>query len=280
MTSMIISHGLLTLSHLENMSPGPPPKLTVDETVRIMRDANRPFWSEKQFAERADVSKPTARKRLSDAISSGKIAETNANGGSVYYVPGKKMQRVGEDNNPIKTDLRGYWNDRFVGDPRNPTVVSTMMRTELTAGDQVKFLVMGRPGDWDYYETTTSDEPVGRIDPPGGEWYTAIITGELYAKPTVPIEHKEYHDDYDLELNIGGKYLDNGNLVAAGGSNHLIKPCDNALFLQDVTVEELNGPGPSMNDIETVYAPSQREKYTATQLRERGMSQNPAEEQE
>lgn len=250
------------------MSPGPDPKLTVEQVVMIMQNATRPFWSARQFAERSDVSRPTAEKALEKAERQNKIVETSLANGSAYYLPGKEMQRIGKNTDPIKADLQGYWNDRFVGSLHRPSIIRTIHNTDLTVGDEGKFLVMGRPGNWGQYEVAASDESVGWIEPTGGEWYTAIITGNLYDKPTVPIEHIDYPDDYDLELNIGAEHRENGNLVAAGVKNYLIKPCNNALFLQDITVERLEGPGPQMNDVKTVGPPSQREKKFATKVQE------------
>lgn len=251
--------------------PGPPSKLTVEEAVGILRDADRPVWSAKQLAERADVSRPTAGDRLQEAVDRGKIATIKIGNGTGYYLPGKEMKRFEEGDSAVGEGLRAFWTDRFVGDQREPSTVQTMERETLTAGDRVKFLVMGWPGDWGMVQAVAVDESVWPIDPPPPEGYTGTITGELYAKPTVPIEHIQYPDDYDLELNVGGEYTelqgrDHTVLMAGGVRNYWIRPCNDALFLSDVQVENIDGPGPK--DI-TKFDVSERlrDSYLPTQLR-------------
>jgi hypothetical protein len=77
----------------------------------------------------------------------------------------------------------------------------------------------------------------------------ALVSGVLVEKPTVPIEHVGYPDDYELELNIGGQYeqvkgRDRPILVAAGVKNYLIKPCDNAMFLTDISIDWISPESP------------------------------------
>jgi len=76
----------------------------------------------------------------------------------------------------------------------------------------------------------------------------ALISGELYSKPTVPIEHSGYPDDYDLEGKTGADTRRVGDhsrevLVATGFKNYLLKPCNDAVFLKDVTVDWISPKG-------------------------------------
>jgi len=74
----------------------------------------------------------------------------------------------------------------------------------------------------------------------------ALISGELYEKPTVPIEHTDYPDDYDLELNIGVKDIEKDGttaFVVAGMKNYLVRPCNDAVFLKDVSVDWISPKG-------------------------------------
>lgn len=251
------------------MPPGPPQKLTVDESVSIIRDAERPVWTVQQFADRADVSHPTARERLSEAVDRGDITTMDVAGCTVYYLPGKEMERFDDGEHSVAGGLRTYWEGRFVGDRREPSILPTMHGAELSAGDRGKFQAIGWPGDWEIIEAVAYDESLGsKIAPPAPEGYTGIITGELEARPTVPIEHTAYPDDYDLELNIGARDSEiegHPAVIATGVKSHLIRPCNDALFLRNVVVENLDGPAPK--DVTTVDVKERsRDPYLPTEL--------------
>lgn len=221
-----------------------------------MQHADRPVWSARQLADRADVSRKTAEKRLQEAIGRGDLATLQIGNGTGYYLPGKEMQRFDEGGNPVAEAVRAYWTDRFVGTAgglHDPSIVSTFHRNTLTADDRGRFVVQGRPANWELLHASKESESLPSYDPPAPEGYVAVITGELYAKSAVPIEHIDYDDDYDLELNIpmqATKIDGDPVLIAAGQKRHWVRPCNDAVFLQDVTVEQLDGPGPK--DMEVV----------------------------
>jgi hypothetical protein len=84
------------------------------------------------------------------------------------------------------------------------------------------------------YEETSNDET------------QALISGELYARPTTPIEHTNYPDDYDLELNIGAEFKGEPPkqaLIATGVKNYLIRPCNDAVFLKNISVDWISPEG-------------------------------------
>jgi len=232
----------------ENTTMGRNQGLTENQVVEIMENAPRPVWSARDMADYADVTRKTAHKRLKSLASSGKLESIQVgNATTAYYLVGIETQPIGDGEEPIKWDIRRSFEDKFVGDNSAPSQVSTFNGV-AEAGDKIQFVVEGRPGsEWRrspvhgtrLYENRRKELHYNETDE---EDVQALVSGELYERPTVPIEHVNYPPDYKLELNIGPhiEETERGSaLIATGVKNHLIRPCDDALFLENVEVEWL-----------------------------------------
>lgn len=219
-------------------------ELTEEQVLAIMRDANRPVWTASKLAERAGVARSTATKRLKKLAEAEEVETVQVGNATAYYLVGIETQPVGDGEEPIKRDLRRSFEDRFVGLPSAPWTAVHPNDGPAEGGDKIQIQVEGRPGNWRpfmtrLYENRRQELHYNETDE---EEVQALISGELYEKPTVPIEHTPYPDDYDLELNIGGKYQEIEDrsrplLIAAGVENYLVKPCNDAVFLKNVEVD-------------------------------------------
>lgn len=221
-------------------------ELTGDRVLEIMRNADRPVWTASKLAERAGVARSTATKRLKNLAEAEEVETIQVGNATAYYIVGIKTQPVGAGEEPIKRDIRRSFEDEFVGDFSSPSQVSTFDGV-ATAGDKIQILVEGSPGEWERRKELSNN----RTDQ---EEVQALISGELYEKATVPIEHADYPPDWDLELNIGPHIEETKKgsaLIATGVKNHLIRPCDNALFLENVEVDWICpvGEGQELIDI-------------------------------
>lgn len=231
-------------------------ELTEEQVLAIMRNANRPVWTASNLAEQAEVARSTATKRLKNLAEAEEVETVQVGNATAYYLVGIETQPVGDGEEPIKRDLRRSFEDRFVGLHSAPWTAVPPNDGPAEAGDKIQIQVFGRPGNWrsfdtrlyenrrqEFHYTETNEEEV-----------QALISGELYEKPTVPIEHTDYPDDYDLELNIGAEFKGDPPkqaLIAAGVKNYLIRPCDDAIFLKNVEVEWLCPIGEGQ-EVETV----------------------------
>jgi len=123
--------------------------------------------------------------------------------------------------------------DRFVGLRTNPHTAVHPNDGEVGAGEKVQLRISGVPGDWSDNHPRVPHE--NRRDAlleeetiPGEA--NVLLSGTLYTKPTTPIEHVPYPDDYDLESR---KEI----------SPWLFEPCNDAVFLSDVEVEWISPLG-------------------------------------
>jgi len=219
-------------------------ELTESQVLEIMENANRPVWTASQLAERAGVTRATAHKRLKKLAETEEVETVQVGNATAYYLIGIETQPVGDGGEPIKRDLRRSFEDRFVGLSSAPWTAVHPNDGPAEGGDKIQIQVEGRPGNWRsfmtrLYENRRQELHYNETDE---EEVQALISGELYEKPTVPIEHTDYPDDYDLELNIGAEFKGDPPkqaLIAAGVKNYLIRPCDDAVFLKNVEVDWL-----------------------------------------
>lgn len=252
-------------SESQSNAMGRNPKLTESRVLEIMSNANRPVWSAKKFADRADVTHSTARKHLKELVESGKIETLEVGNATAYYLIGHVAGPIGDGEEPIERDIRRSFEDTFVGDVSSPRRVSTM-DGEANAGEKVQLTIEGRPGEWRRARVFGARRFENRREKLSVEETTdhevqALISGELYEKPTVPVEHVDYPDDYDLKLNIGPHIEETEHgaaLIATGVKNYLIRPCDEALFLRNVEVEWIS-PSEAGQHIPTYVFPDQSE---------------------
>jgi DNA-binding transcriptional ArsR family regulator len=231
--------------------PGRDKAATAEHVYQLMEDSDRPVWSASSLAESLDISRPTATDRLKELYQKEWVETLDVGNTTAYYTT---------ELNPVEKDkqsLTREFEDKFVGLPTKPWTAVHPNDGPAEAGDKVQIRVEGTPGHWSQvmthawpnrreeliYEETSNNET------------QALISGELYAKPTVPIEHENYPADYDLELNIGAEYKevdDRQILIAAGVENYLIKPCNDAVFLKNVSVDWMSprGHGQELDTVE------------------------------
>jgi len=212
-----------------------------------MEEHDRPVWTAASISDEFESSRPTVHNRLKELESDPRVRTMQVGNTKAYYL-------IDEDPRPIeeqhKDSIIDAFTDKFVGLLTAPWTAVHPNDGPAEAGDKIQIRVDGEPGRWGSLLThaweNRREELVG--EETAADSTQALISGELYAKPTVPIEHENYPDDYDLELNIGGRYKEvEGRsrpiLIAAGVKNYLIKPCDDAVFLKDVSVDWISPKG-------------------------------------
>jgi hypothetical protein len=141
----------------------------------------------------------------------------------------------------VTESLRQEFNHGFVGLPSAPWTAINPERGAAKAGTTVQLIINGSPMKWTITEAHTGE---GYEELPeektNDKSIQALITGRLYAKPTTPIEHVDYSDSVDLEDRLGVNIELAGNtavLVADGVDSHLLRPCNEAVFLE---LEQVN----------------------------------------
>lgn len=226
---------------------GPEKAATPQEIFGHMKSYDRPVWTASSLADELGVSRPTIQDRLEEVEENPRVRTIQVGNTKAYYVSEEDPRPIEEQH---KDSIIDEFTDKFVGLPTAPWTAVHPNDGPAEAGDKVQIRVEGVPGRWRQqmthmwesrrqeliYEETSADET------------QALISGELYAKPTVPIEHTNYPDDYDLELNIGGEYQEIEErsrpiLIVAGVKNYLVKPCNDAVFLKDVSVDWMSPKG-------------------------------------
>lgn len=240
--------------------PGPNQKITDEQFVAVLKSGTRPVWTASNLADHFDITRQTAYERLEELEESIKdIVSIKVGNSTAYYIPGVSSGRpvpVDDLAEQHKQSLIQEFTDKFVGLPTAPWTAVHPNDGPAEAGDKVQLRVEGVPGRWGHSMTHTWENRREELiyEETAEDETQALVSGELYAKPTVPIEHENYPDDYDLELNIGAEYKevdDRQILIAAGVKNYLIKPCDDAVFLKNVSVDWMSPKGHGQ-EIETV----------------------------
>ncbi|KAB1192028.1 hypothetical protein GJR96_00660 [Haloferax sp. MBLA0076] len=231
------------MGEVTNM-PGRKPAVTAEEVLRHMKESSRPVWGVKELTDAFNVAKNTIRSRLEELVSRGKVEEIEFSAMTAYYLPGRVLGEQVDTEAAHRQDLFDHYTDKFVGLGTAPWTAIHPNDGPVEAGDKIQFEVFGRPGEWTEWARNHWSDRRESLEPgevPAGET-AALVSGTLYAKPTVPIEHIPYVEGYDLEKNVGGRWVPSGDsshqiLVAEGLKNYLIKPCNDAVFLKDVSVD-------------------------------------------
>jgi len=240
---------------------GPAPKVSQEEMYDLLLTGTRPVWSVSAISDEFGVTRPTVHKHLQKLEEEKPEVHTVKVGATTgYYIPGIRT-RYQEDvtiEEVHRKSLKREFTDRFVGLLTAPWTAVHPADGPAEAGDKVQIRVEGIPGSWDPMITHTWENKREELieDETGDDETQALISGELYSKPTVPIEHVDYPADYDLEENVGAEYkeIEGKNrrvLIAVGLKNYLIKPCDEAVFLKDVSVDWISPKGEGQ-EVETV----------------------------
>lgn len=221
-------------------SPGPDRAATTEEVYEIMEETDRPVWSATSLADYIDVSRPTATDRLKELHEDGRLQTMDVGNVTVYYVPEGEPESLEDE---LRQDLRREFEGRFVGLPSAPWTAVNPEHGAAESGSEVQLVVSGAPRNWAIVEAYAGAEHEALTEDKTGDGSTqALITGRLYAEPTTPIEHIEYPDEPDLETQLDVKIELVGNkavLLAEGVSNHLLRPCNEAVFLSDVRIDDI-----------------------------------------
>lgn len=219
--------------------------VTAEQIFEMMDGSDRPAWSAKDIGDYFDVSTPTAKDRLNELEEDGWVESTQVSNVTAYSVAETENLDLVERH---KQSLVHDFTDKFVGLETAPWTAVHPNDGPAEAGDKVQIRVEGEPGRWRQQMTHTWDSRREELiyEETAEDETQALISGELYAKPTTPIEHTDYPDDYDLELNIGAEVIkEDGRtaIIAAGVKNYLIRPCNDAVFLTNVSVDWMSPKG-------------------------------------
>lgn len=209
------------------------------EIIEIIEAHDRPVWTAADIAEVSGVSRPTVSKRLKEMADDGELETVQVANATAYYRAGVEMKSTG-GNDLIKQNLRQKFEDKFIGLVTEPWKTGTDKPVE--PGDRVQIRVDGEPGQWTVVFTRHYDNRREELqyDETSESRTQALISGEVYEKPTTPIEHTGYPDDYDLEKKIGAEIVGDPprqGVLATGFKNYLIRPANDAKFIRDIKIE-------------------------------------------
>jgi hypothetical protein len=218
---------------------GPEKAATIDEVYDHLDQSERPVWTAKDVADRFDVSRPTATDRLGELHEKELVDTIKVGNATAYFIPDAESLDLLEEH---RQSIMREFEDKFVGLPTAPWTAVHPKDGPAKAGDKIQIRVEGVPGNWSWSGAKLwSDRRSGLVD---GETVPdetqALISGELEAKPTTPIEHTDYPDDYDLEGNIGAEIIESEKgtaTLASGVKNYLIRPRNDAVFLNDISID-------------------------------------------
>ncbi|MFB6201059.1 MAG: winged helix-turn-helix domain-containing protein, partial [Halorhabdus sp.] len=225
--------------------PGRDKAATAEQVHQLMEDSDRPVWSASSLAEYLDISRPTATDRLKELHQKEWVKAIDVGNTTAYYIPDTDELDLVEKH---KQSLTREFEDKFVGLQTAPWTAVHPNDGPAEAGDKIQIRVEGTPGNWRQVMTNTWDNRRAELiyEETTADETQALISGELYAKPTTPIEHTDYPDDYDLEQNIGAEVMETEKgsaLLATGVKSYLIRPRNDAVFLKDVSVDWMSPKG-------------------------------------
>lgn len=238
-------------SNIESVAaPGRNRKVTDERILEILRSRDRPGWTAKALADYVDVSRQTAYNRLEKLTEKNDdVATMKAGRTTVYY---SDVATTGSNQDPDapleerhKQSLIVEFEDRFVGLQAAPWTAIHPEDGSAEEGDKIQLHVEGQPGDWRVLEKHRWENSRENFiyEETSEDVTQALISGELYSKPTVPIEHAKYPDDYDIESEIGVEPIKSENqsaFLAFGPKNYLVRPCNDAVFLKGVHVDAIS----------------------------------------
>jgi len=237
---------------------GPDPKVGKDELHELLLSGSRPVWSTSAIAEEFDVARQTVHKHLTQLVEEKDDVETIRVGQTAaYYVPGvaaEPPETTISLEELHRQSLKREFTDKFVGLQTDPSTAVHPRDGPAEAGDKIQIEVEGLPGDWhELMRHTWDSRRYEYLHDRISSETQAQISGELVAKPTTPIEHTDYPDDYDLESETGAEVVekDGRNFIVAGGFKaYLLRPCNDAVFLTDVSVDWMSPKGEGREAVE------------------------------
>lgn len=233
---------------LESMTKrGPEKAATTEQVYDLMEKSNRPVWTAKDVADHFNISRPTSTDRVKELEDEGWLETIEVGNATAYFIPDEENLSLEERH---EQSIIREFRDKFVGLLDAPWTAVHPRDGALKAGDKVQILVEGVPGRWNSVEKYAWEKRRDELDEEEilADETQALISGELYGKPTTAIEHRDYPDDYNLEEEIGVEILEKGSsLLASGPKNYLIRPHNDAVFLGNVTVDWMSprDDGPS-----------------------------------
>lgn len=250
-------------------------KLTRRDVWDILTSTDQPVWTASQIAERTDVSKTTAKNRLQEMSETKRIDSVKVGNAIAYYAT-EEWKGKGTD---ISIEERAvmaatdYWEGRLVGGIKDMSVVHSHDGEELSSGNRIQLVVTGsrlrltkligvESGE-EFDEIPSSDEFAQEQrtqNEYGGEVATAelgasmfdgpkaLLSAELGERFAVPLVEKELGN-----FETPAPDLDKGNtewkfkieddvprLLVAGVGARLLRPCENAVYLKNVEVVDID----------------------------------------
>lgn len=258
--------------------PGAHPAVTDDELLEYLKSGVRPVYTAPNVADRFDITRQTAHRRLKElAEESPHIAVTNIGQADAYYVPGVEVSPPGDTKEERHRHSIEQWaTDRFVGLHTEPWTAVHPNDGPATAGDKIQLHVQGHPGEWSIFYTRSWETRREQLEPNEtmDRQTEALVSGELYTKPTVPVRHLNWPDDYDLELNLGTHFEtvtnDDGHeraiLIASGVKNYELQACDDAVFFTNASVDWISPAGDGQTVLSVEETKKLREELSAEEL--------------
>jgi DNA-binding Lrp family transcriptional regulator len=258
-------------------------KLTKDDALDILTSGKRPVWTVIQFAEEAEVSRTTAKRRLRELEETEYVDSIKVSNATAYYAIGVKTQPkldVSGDEE-VERAVKSYWGDRYVGDLKDPSILKSSKGEKLTPGDKVQLVVSGAdprmskqlgilsyqdsleelPSDRAELEkhmnTEEEYEHMEDMDVVSEEYdtYQALLSGELEGKFTIPITEggissistrfPAFQNGTKWEFQMKD---DIPHLAVAGTGAYLLRPCEDAVYLRNVKVDDLKPPDENESD--------------------------------
>lgn len=255
------------------MTRGRDRELTKNEVLQILSSGERPVWTAAQVADLTGVSGTTAKNRLEELTDTEEIDSITVGNATAYYTVGIQTEPSTDLSKISLSRTESFWEGRLVGGLKDLSVVHTYDGEILTAGDSVQLIVIGdRPmmekiigvasGD-EFDEIPSSDEFAqeqrnkneyrGEVSTAelGADMFDgpkALLSAELGERFAVPLVEKEFGN-----FETHAPDLDKGNtewkfeiedevprLLVAGVGARLLRPCENAVYLKNVEVVDID----------------------------------------
>jgi DNA-binding transcriptional ArsR family regulator len=249
-------------------------ELTREDVLEILYSKDRPVWTASQIAERTDVSKTTAKSRLKELSETEYVDTVQVGNATAYYAvdtwSGSRHDISKEEI--IRRSLKDHWEGRFIGGVRDMSVVHTHDGEELTSGDKIQIVVTGTAPSMKTIVGVFSGDELNEIPSDGsfaeeqykpnearGDVATAELGVESYTGPkalfsaelddafAVPLVEQEL-GNFETPLPTlqdGSKWKfekEDGvpRLTVAGSGAYLLRPCEDAVFLKNVEVDDID----------------------------------------
>lgn len=227
-------------------------KVTDEDILKLLKSGERPVWTTSKVAEKLDITRQTANDRLQQLEEESKdVVSISVGRATAYYVPGIATLPGETVEDRHQNSIIQTYTDRFVGLEHAPWTAVHPNDGPAEAGDKVQLLVTGTPGDWGHQRAFTWENRREKLEEAetDNERTQALVSGELYGRPTTPIEHIDYSphgNDWDLEMHIGINEVETDSAItylATGVRRHWIVPENDAVFLTDVEVDWISPQG-------------------------------------